>query len=273
MAAAALSSLAAFAERWADANTRRRIGRALEYVPVIGSTNDRARELLVEADGDGAVVVADEQTAGRGRRGRTWQSPPGRNLYLSVALVPALAAVDAWRLGLATALAVAGACETVTRVDLKWPNDVVAVADGRKVGGLLVETMVESDRLRGAVLGIGINVNWRRSEMPDDLRERATSLADLHGASVDREELLGRLLDTLEIEVAAVEAGTSPLARYRARCSTLGATVEVQTADGMVTGRALDLDSSGALVVEDGDGCRHVVLGGEVTRVRPAVPA
>jgi len=273
MAAAALSSLAAFAERWADANTRRRIGRALEVVPVIGSTNDRARELLVEADGDGAVVVADEQTAGRGRRGRTWQSPPGRNLYLSVALVPALAAVDAWRLGLATALAVAGACETVARIDLKWPNDVVAAGDGRKVAGLLVETMVESDRLRGAVLGIGINVNWRRSEMPADLREGASSLADVRGASVDREELLGRLLDTLETEVAAVEAGISPLARYRARCSTLGATVEVQTADGLVTGRALDLDSSGALVVEDGDGRRHVVSGGEVTRVRPAVPA
>jgi BirA family transcriptional regulator, biotin operon repressor / biotin---[acetyl-CoA-carboxylase] ligase len=271
--AAALSSLAAFTERWADANSRRRIGRAIEYVPVIGSTNDRARELLVQGDADGAVVVADEQTAGRGRRGRTWQSPPGRNLYLSVALVPEIGAADAWRLGLATALAVAGACEAVARVALKWPNDVVSAGDGRKVGGLLVETIVESDRLRGAVLGIGINVNWRRSEMPPDLRERATSLADVRGASVDREELLGRLLDALETEVAAVEAELSPLERYRARCSTLGATVEVETADGVVSGRAVDLDATGALVVEDRAGVRSLVSGGEVTRVRPAVPA
>ena len=268
-----MSSLAAFAERWPDASTRRRIGRALVYVPVIGSTNDRARQLLIAPNGDGAVVVADEQTAGRGRRGRTWESPPGRNLYVSVALVPALAALDAWRLGFAAALAVAGSCESVARVDLKWPNDVVAAGDGRKVGGLLVETMVESDRLRGAVLGIGINVNWRRSEMPADLRDRATSLADLHGASVDREALLGRLLETLETEIAAVEAGISPLERYRARCSTLGATVEVLTADGPIMGRALDLDGTGALVVEDGDGRRHAVSSGEVTRVRPAVPA
>lgn len=269
-----MTTLAAFAERWTDAaSPRRRIGRAIEYVPAIGSTNDRARNRLDEADGDGAVVVADEQTAGRGRRGRTWQSPPRRNLYLSVALVPTLAAVEAWRLGLATALAVAGACETVAPVALKWPNDVVGAGNARKIGGLLIETMAEADRLRGAVLGIGINVNWRRSEMPDDLREGATSLADLRGASVDREELLGRLLDTLEAEIAAVEAGISPLERYRARCSTLGTTVEVVTVDGLVRGRAVDLDGSGALVVEDGDGRRHVVSGGEVTQVRRAVPA
>ena len=269
-----MTTLADFAERWADAaSPHRRIGRALEVVSVIGSTNDRARELLGAADGDGAVVIADEQTAGRGRRGRTWQSPPGRNLYLSVALVPALPAVDAWQLGLATALAVAGACESVAPVALKWPNDVIAAGNGRKVGGLLIETIVEADRLRGAVLGIGINVNWRRSDMPAELREQATSLADLRGASVNREELLGRLLDALETEVAAVESGTSPLERYRARCSTLGATVEVETADGLVSGQAVDLDASGALVVEDGDGRRHVVSGGEVTRVRGAVPA
>ena len=269
-----MTTLADFAQRWADAaSPHRRIGRVLEVVPVIGSTNDRARELLVEAAADGAVVVADEQTAGRGRRGRTWQSPPGRNLYLSVAIRPALPAADAWQLGLATALAVAGACESVAPVALKWPNDVVAAGDGRKVGGLLLEAIVEADRLRGAVLGIGINVNWRRHEMPAELRERATSLVELRDASVDREELLGRLLDALDTEVTAVEAGTSPLERYRARCSTLGATVEVQTADGPVTGRALDLDTTGALVVEDGEGRRHVVSGGEVTRVRGAVQA
>lgn len=269
-----MRALAASAERWADAaNPHRRIGRTIEYVPAIASTNDRARELLDESRGDGSVVLADEQTAGRGRRGRSWLSPPGRNLYVSVALVPALAASDAWRLGLATALAVADACESVAPVALKWPNDIVAAKDARKLGGLLIETMAEGDRLRGAVLGVGINVNWRRTEMPEQLRDRATSLADLVGAAVDREALLVRLLDALDTEVTTVEAGASPLERYRAGCSTLGSIVEVETADGLVAGRAVDLDPTGALVVEGGDGRRQVVSGGEVTRVRPVVAA
>src|SRR6188474_2474281 len=147
----------------------RRIGHRVERHASIGSTNDRARELLEGSDGDGFVVVAEEQTSGRGRRGRSWQSPPGRNLLLSVALVPDLAAADAWRLGLATALAVAEACGAVAPVALKWPNDIIGASDGRKVGGLLIETMAEGDALRAAVLGIGINVNWPRAEMPAEL--------------------------------------------------------------------------------------------------------
>jgi BirA family biotin operon repressor/biotin-[acetyl-CoA-carboxylase] ligase len=249
-----------------------RIGHRVERHASIGSTNDRARELLSEPDGDGAVVIADEQTAGRGRRGRSWESPPGRNLYISVAIVPALEAADGWRLGLATAIAVADAVGSVAQVALKWPNDVVD-ADGNKLAGLLVETIAESDRLRGAVLGIGINVNWRRSEMPADLRQHATSLADLGGAPVDREALLSRILDRLEAELVAVEAGVSPLERYRSRCSTLGASVKVEVAEGVVSGRAVDLDETGALIVEEDGGRRHVVTGGEVTRVRPAAVA
>jgi BirA family biotin operon repressor/biotin-[acetyl-CoA-carboxylase] ligase len=251
----------------------RRIGHRVERHKSIGSTNDRARELLAGADGHGSVVVAEEQTSGRGRRGRTWQSPPGRNLLISVALVPELAAAEAWRLGLATALAVAEACDAIAPVALKWPNDIVAVADGRKLGGMLIETMAEGDRLSGAVLGIGINVNWQRAEMPSDLQPDATSLADLAGGPVDREALLDRLLIGLEAEIASIEEGDSPLERYRARCSTLGSAVRVETVEGTVHGRAVDLDATGALVVEDRRGERHVVTGGEVTGVRPAVPA
>jgi BirA family biotin operon repressor/biotin-[acetyl-CoA-carboxylase] ligase len=252
----------------------RRIGRVVERHDRVGSTNDRARELLLGGDGDGSVVVADEQTAGRGRLGRTWLSPPGGNLYMSVALEPALAASDAWRLGVATALSVADACEAVAPVALKWPNDVVAAGDGRKIGGLLVETIVEGERLRGAVLGIGINVNWRRAEMPAELGSTATSLADLAAGPVDRDALMERVLERLEAEIASAEAGASALERYRVRCTTLGTFVEVETADGLVSGRATDVDPGGALIVEDADGRRHVVTGGEVSRVRPArVPA
>lgn len=246
----------------------RRVGGSIERHSRVASTNDLARARLESPGGDGLVIVAEEQTAGRGRRGRSWISPPGTNLYVSVALTPRIGSADAWQLGIATALATASACASVAPVALKWPNDVVA-GDGRKVGGLLVETIAEGDRLRGAVLGIGINVNWQRVEMPPEIRDTAISLADLVGSDIDRDALLGRLVEALATEIEAVEAGVSPLPRYRERCATLGTAVRVATADGVVSGRAIDLDSTGALVVEAADGDVQVLATGEVLRVRP----
>ena len=258
-------------EPWHEAiRPMRRIGHSIEAHATIGSTNDRARTLLDEAGLDGGVVVAEEQTDGRGRRGRTWLSPPGLNLMVSVALRPMLPARDAWQLGLATALATASACRSIAPVDLKWPNDVVA-ADGAKLAGLLIETMADGERLTGAVLGIGINVNWRRDQMPAEIAH-ATSLADLGGVPVDRVVLLRTLLEQLDLEIAFLEAGESPLERYRAACTTLGAMVTVATPAGSVRGRAVDLDATGALVVDADDG-RHVVASGEVVRVQREVPA
>jgi BirA family transcriptional regulator, biotin operon repressor / biotin---[acetyl-CoA-carboxylase] ligase len=250
----------------------RRIGHSIELHASIGSTNDRARTLLDEDGMDGGVVVAEEQTAGRGRRGRTWLSPPGLNLMVSVALRPMLPARDAWQLGLATALATASACRSHVPVDLKWPNDVVST-DGAKLAGLLIETMADGERLSGAVLGIGINVNWTRGEMPAEIASRATSLADLSGAPVDRVPLLRGLLEQLDLEIAFLEAGESPLERYRAVCTTLGAAVTVATPTGSVRGRAVDLDGTGALVVDADDGRRHVISSGEVVKVQLEVPA
>lgn len=249
----------------------RRIGHAIEAHRSIGSTNDRARELLERADGDGSVVVADEQTAGRGRRGRAWLSPPGVNLMASVALRPRLEARDAWRLGLGASLAAAAACRRFAPVALKWPNDVVD-GDGRKLAGMLIETIATGERLTGVVIGIGVNVNWLRDRMPAEIAPGATSLADLAGERVDRVELLGALLDALEAEVAALEAGASPLDRYRSECVTLGSRVTVATPDGSVSGRAADLDETGSLLVDAGDG-RHAIASGEVVRVEPGVPA
>jgi BirA family transcriptional regulator, biotin operon repressor / biotin---[acetyl-CoA-carboxylase] ligase len=153
---------------------------------------------------------------------------------------------------------------------LKWPNDVVS-ADGRKVAGLLLETVTSGTRLTGAVLGIGINVNWLGEEMPDEIAERATSLASLAGTEIDRVVLLTELLDALDGEIGAVEAGRSPLDRYRRACVTLGAEVSVDTADGLVSGRAIALDEIGALVVETGRG-PVALASGEVISVRGAAP-
>jgi BirA family biotin operon repressor/biotin-[acetyl-CoA-carboxylase] ligase len=255
---------------WSAAvRARARIGHTLEVHESIGSTNDRARELLSEVGGDGGVVLAEAQTAGRGRRGRTWLSPSALNLTLSVALRPALAAADGWQLGLATALATLDACRSAvpaSGLGLKWPNDVVA-DDGRKVAGLLLETVTSGDRLSGAVLGIGINVNWLPSDMPADIARHATSLSSLAGAEVDRVALLDRLLDSLDDELVRVEAGRSPLARYRAACVTLGREVTVDTASGVVEGTAVDLDGTGSLVLETETG-RIALSAGEVATVR-----
>ncbi|MCA1588482.1 MAG: biotin--[acetyl-CoA-carboxylase] ligase [Chloroflexi bacterium] len=259
---------------WSAAvRARSRIGHTLEVHDSIGSTNDRARELLLEPGGDGSVVLAEVQTAGRGRRGRTWVSPSGLNLTLTVALRPALSAPDAWQLGLAAALATLEACRDAVAgagLGLKWPNDVVA-GDGRKVAGLLLETVMTGERLTGAVVGMGVNVNWQPADMPPDIAGHATSLSSLAGGEVDRVSLLDRLLDSLDDEIVRVEAGRSPLARYRAACVTLGRDVAVDIATGVVRGTAVDLDETGSLVLE-AEGGRIALSAGEVTTVRGGQP-
>lgn len=250
---------------------RRQIGRGVEAHATIGSTNDRARQLLDELGVEGRAVVAEEQTDGRGRRGRTWLSPPGRNLMVSVAVRPRIAAANAWQLGMGVALAARKACSPLASVGLKWPNDVVA-GDGAKLGGLLIETTISDSQVATAVIGLGINVNWPRSEMPAEIAAGATSLGELAGTEIDRADLLGALLDALDDELTALEAGRSPLARYRAACVTLGADVAVDTSDGRIEGRALEIDDSGALVVETTAG-RVALVSGEIVRLRAGTPA
>lgn len=248
-------------ERFADAARRgRRIGHAVEVHAAIGSTNDRARELLTSSAGEGTAVVAEEQRLGRGRRGRTWVSPPGRNLTMSVGLRPRLAAVDAWQLGLAAGLAAWSACAAVAPVWLKWPNDVVA-GDGRKLGGLLVETAIDGEALTEAVIGIGINVNWAVGEMPDEIAATATSLAALAGSEVDRVALLTRLLGALDEEVGGIESGHSPLERYRDACRTIGAPVAVDLGTHQVRGLATGIDDHGGLQIRTADGLVTVATG------------
>jgi BirA family biotin operon repressor/biotin-[acetyl-CoA-carboxylase] ligase len=243
----------------------RRVGRSVEYHERIGSTNDRAREWL-RADGDdGIVVVADQQTAGRGRRGRSWQSPPGVNLMLTAGMRIGLPAEAAWQLGASTALAVSAACAPYANLQVKWPNDLVT-REGAKVAGLLLETALADDLLVQAIVGIGINVNWRRAEMPEEIAARATSLLDLGGAEVDRMTLLSRLLDELDVEVLALERGESPLARLRAASWLDGRPVRVTAEENEVEGVVAGIGDDGALVVETELG-RQVVSYGEVVAV------
>ncbi len=256
------------------ADVARRVGRRIEHHASIGSTNDRAREVLREPGGDGLAVVADLQTAGRGRRGRSWLSPSGANLMVSVPLRTRLDPRAGALLGIATALAVRDACATVAPeagLAIRWPNDVVA-ADGAKLAGLLLETALEDGWLVEAVIGIGINTNWRRAEMPAEIAARATSLTDLVGRSVDRVALLGTLLDALDREIAALEAGDTPLLRLRAVSWLDGRRIELDLGGTMVEGRVAGIGDDGSLLLDGANG-RTAYTVGEVVRVLDAATA
>lgn len=261
---------------WASAGRpERRVGATVEFHSEIGSTNDRARLALSEPDGDGRAVVADRQLAGRGRMGRTWVSPSGVNLLVSVGLRLDLPASRAWWLGAAAALALRDSALAATGaavpLSVRWPNDLVT-ADGLKVAGLLIETQVAGERVTGAVIGMGLNVNWLRSSMPADIAPSATSLADLAGSPVDRVALLGAVLDALDHELALVERGTSPQARFQSASWLTGRSVEVETPAGRLTGVAGAIADNGGLVL-DGPTIRTTVSVGEVIRVHAAVGA
>ena len=258
------------------ADPLRRIGHAVEFHAEIASTNDRARAALHEPGGDGLAVVADLQTAGRGRRGRSWISPAGANLLLSVALRPRMAPRLAGLLGASAALAVRDACASFAPdagLAIRWPNDVVE-RDGRKVAGLLVETALEGGELAEAVIGIGINVNWLPAEMPPEIVGTSTSLLAVVGARVDRVLLLARVLDALNGELQALERGQAPLVRLRASSWLDGRQVDVDTGEATISGRAAGIADDGSLLV-DADVGRLALSVGEVTRVHasPTVAA
>jgi BirA family biotin operon repressor/biotin-[acetyl-CoA-carboxylase] ligase len=253
----------------AAARPGRRVGNQVEFHPEIGSTNDRARSALVDPGLDGLAVVADRQLAGRGRMGRTWLSPAGVNLLVSVSLRLDLPVERAWWLAAGAALAMQSACQEAvgpgSALAVRWPNDLVT-GDGLKVAGLLAETEIEGARVAWAVIGMGLNVNWMRADMPSDIGSGATSLADLAGAPVDRVELLGGLLATLDEEIRRIEAGTSPRVRFQAASWLTGREIEVETPAGRLSGVAGAITDTGGLVL-DGPTIQTTVTVGEVIRV------
>jgi len=233
----------------------------IDLVEEVGSTNDVAVQRIREGFPPGLVVVAERQTAGRGRRGRTWESaPPGATslLVTATSVAPAIATL----VPLAAGLAVRAAARRVgARVDLKWPND--AVVGASKCAGVLVEYH------EGVVaVGIGIDVDWRGADRSGQ-RMAWTSLAEAAGRDVDRLEVLAHLLGGLDTWLNDVERDPQTmLALYRQACVTIGREVVVTTpSDTEVRGRATVIEATGALVVETADG-RVAIDAGDVTHLR-----
>jgi BirA family biotin operon repressor/biotin-[acetyl-CoA-carboxylase] ligase len=253
-----------------------------EHFAVVGSTNDIVRGWLAAGEPEVCLAVADEQSAGRGREGRTWSAPAGRALLMSLGFRPTWLAPDrVWRLAAVTSLAMADAAEAVAgladvAIRLKWPNDLVVEFDSgglRKLAGVLGET----DGLGGddprAVIGVGINADWPASEFPPELVDTMTSLHEAGGGrSIDPTHLLEAFLGRLETRIEALRAGRFDAAGWLERQLTTGRTIRLvgHAGDEEIV-RALRSDpDSGALIVADdrADSGERAVISGEIRHVR-----
>jgi BirA family biotin operon repressor/biotin-[acetyl-CoA-carboxylase] ligase len=245
----------------------RRLGRKYEFLSACASTNDEVRSRAAAGAAEGLLVVADSQTAGRGRPGRSWHSPPGQNLYLSLLLRPALPARHAAPLTLLAGAALAHTlAEAGAKPRLRWPNDLlVPAAEGlRKVAGILTEMASYGEQVRHIVLGIGLNVNGL--EFPPDLAERATSLRMALGRACDRGKLLVDFLAAFEATYDDFLAcgPASGLADWR-RHADLGRVCRIDRDGTRVEGIATDIDDDGALLVRDDAGQVHRMISGETS--------
>ncbi|MFF8941100.1 biotin--[acetyl-CoA-carboxylase] ligase [Streptomyces sp. NPDC014864] len=248
----------------------------VEVVPRTGSTNS---DLVARAAGgdlaEGAVLVAEEQTAGRGRLDRQWTAPPRSGLFFSVLLRPAGVPLARWGwLPLLTGVAVATGLARAADVDtaLKWPNDVLVTVDGeeRKAGGILAERAAGE----AVVVGVGINVTLRKDELPVP---QAGSLALAGALSTDRDPLLRAVLRSLEDwygrwRAADGDPGASGLLEaYAANCATLGRMVRAELpGDRTVVGEAVAVDGDGRLVLATEKGVQEPVGAGDIVHLRPA---
>lgn len=238
---------------------------AIRYLPETTSTNTIAAEWAAAGAPEGAIVVADHQTAGRGRLGRSWFGKPGAGINLSVVLRPKIGVDRLGLLNLAGAIAV---CRAVSEHHLdsgiKWPNDVLI--GERKVCGILAEANIERGRAVSVILGIGINVNLAREDFPEEISSTATSLLAETGHHHDRAEIIAAFLNHFGGLYRPVPEGGSQqiLDAYRPLCITLGRTVRIEMGDGIAEGKALDIDEAGGLVLDSG----RVVRVGDVVHLR-----
>ncbi|MFQ5832593.1 MAG: biotin--[acetyl-CoA-carboxylase] ligase [Candidatus Thorarchaeota archaeon] len=235
----------------------------LAYFDEVDSTNNVAKSFIQDGVTDGLVVISATQTAGRGRFLRSWVSPPG-GLYTSLVVKPILSPADMPPLGILAGCSTAAAVRSTCSLDvhLKWPNDILV--DEKKVGGILSESIIEEDQVVSVILGIGINVNLELDDYPEDLRNGMTTILHETGQETSIEELAASLLGETYSRISEVEARQTflpVLSEYKKVCNTLGRRVIVEQTDATLEGTALDVDESGALVLETGEGIEIVSAG------------
>ena len=242
------------------------VGRNIVYYPETDSTNLRIRELGDAGAPHGTLAVADMQTAGRGRRGRTWESPPGSSIYMSILLRPDIIPGAAPMLTLVMACSVAEGISDCENVDvrIKWPNDVIA--GGKKLVGILTEMSTQIDYINHVTIGVGINVNM--TEFPENIRDTATSLRLETGHEVRRAPLIAAIMKRFE-ENYAVFLKTQDMSglmeKYSGMLINLDRDVLVLGAEDSYKAHALGIDRQGELIVRREDGTEEKIYAGEVS--------
>lgn len=250
--------------------TTRVFGRHVKVLEAVPSTQDELRHWAEAGAPEGALVIAETQTSGRGRMGRTWVSPPGKGVWMSLLLRPAVPLPLTPQLTLLAAVALTRAIARLhpsLPIGIKWPNDLLV--NGKKISGILLESAAEDERLRYVVVGIGISANLDRADFPEELLEKVASLKMVAGGvETDRASLVAAVLEEFEsLYDLYREQGFSPIrALWEARAVTLGREVTLPTASGVNRrGIARELDETGGLVVEFEDGTVQTVFSGEVS--------
>lgn len=242
------------------------IGKHILHYEEVASTQDIAGKLARQGAEEGTVVIAEKQTGGRGRQGRSWISPDG-GLQLSIILRPNLEPARVIPLPLVAGVAVARAIKKVTTLQpkLKWPNDIIIAR--KKVGGILTETSTRKGKIDHTVVGIGLNVNTARSLFPEAIRETATSLAEESGRNIAPLELLQCLFGEFEVLYIEFLAGGFDKIReqWKAMSNTIGSQVKVDSGGAEIAGEALDIDSEGFLLLRRGNGNVERVISGDVS--------
>lgn len=236
------------------------------FFPTLDSTNRQAVQWAQAGAAEGTVVVADHQTAGRGRLGRQWSSPAALNLYCSVLLRPNLPPQSAAQLTLLAGLALARTVADmgVTGIEIKWPNDLLL--NGRKLAGILTEARADLERVHYVIVGIGINLNGTDETFPVALRGKAVNLADSLRHGVNRPHFLARMLAELDHGYGRFcQAGFGPLREdWLSFSRLLGQPIRVRMANAQFSGLALALDEAGCLLVQREDGTLTRVIAGDV---------
>jgi BirA family biotin operon repressor/biotin-[acetyl-CoA-carboxylase] ligase len=251
-------------------NTRVMGRTAMRVLKETDSTNRQAKMMAGRKAAEGTLVVADTQTLGRGRRGRTWYSPPGRNIYASLILRPQLAPSQAPQITLMTAVALARTLKVSADLEakIKWPNDVMV--GGKKIAGILTEISADMEAVDYVVVGFGINVNIRRTEMPEEIVPIATSIYVEKGIETSRTNLLCDLLANFEAAYDLLHRkGFDPvMEQWRSMTDIIGQRVYVDVMGRRHTGTVETVDDDGVLILKDARGGIRRIFSGDVTRVR-----
>jgi len=244
------------------------IGKEIYYFSELKSTNIMAKEkALHRAEGidEGTLIIAERQSAGKGRLGREWFSPVG-GIWFSIILYPQLSPSYISRITLMTAVAVVKAIKICTQIEsrIKWPNDILI--NEKKVCGILTEMSAELDIINWVVVGIGINVNIDHREFPKDIREKTTSLKKTSGREVQRVKLVQTFLQEFEkhYEILKRREFSSILKEWKLYSHTLGRKIRVDMGEKIITGEAVDINEEGALILKKEDGESIKIISGTI---------